>query len=447
MSLPMSVQTERIWMQICSIQSDDVRYQTIHTVLRAPDVIAGFRRLGVYAHVLAWLSAYERGETVRFPFTASGQLIQENFFQANYQQSAQQERWKHMYAAAPQTIQHHTADMFAHNPYAAATQTQTHYQSSQSQSSMVVHPAAKAMDFFQESLELLGIDESESLTHERIRYAYKSKAIYAHPDKGGSKEQFDALRKAFQYIEKIVDRITPRQSAAEKAKMTAAVTMETARAQRENALPEIKEAPAVQLSAKKLNMADFNRLFEENRLPDQDRDTGYGSWLSSQAGSDDIQKDPRLAGKFSQQAFEQVFREKAMTQTSSTAMIKRNGPDALIALGGTELGGSSDNFTAAFGSDTQFTDLKQAYTTGSTVFQEVADVKVTERSARNIDEAKRLREEAMRRVDPDEESRIAAHAAELDRRERERRLRMAKQDATAELWHQRVGSRFQVADR
>jgi uncharacterized protein YaiL (DUF2058 family) len=307
---------------------------------------------------------------------------------------------------------------------------------------MIVSPAAKALDYFEEALGILGIRDSDGLTHEQLKAAYKRASLSAHPDKpGGSAAAFDALRRAYQYVEKILDRVKPRVDAEEKARMTTPVTAESAR----KARAELPAAPKIQLSAKKLDMAVFNQLFEENRLPDPTRDSGYGDWLKSQGGDDSVAADPRLKGKFNQSVFESVFQERA--GRGADAIVKRLEPDALYAPGGTELGGDGRNFTAAMGSDTQFTDLKEAYTTGATVYQEIADVRIVERSAKSVSEAKRLRDAEMARVDPDEGSRIAAAAAALEERERQRQLRYAAEQTAAEEWDRIMRSRLAVTDR
>jgi hypothetical protein len=308
-----------------------------------------------------------------------------------------------------------------------------------------VSPAAKALDYFQECLQLLGIGEQESLTTDRLKSAYKRTSLAAHPDKGGSPEAFDAVNRAYTYVGKILARINPNMSASEKARMTSTVTMETAEAYRQTSAPAaLPDQPPVALSSKKLDMGMFNKLFEENRLPDPARDSGYGDWMKNQGGSDDVQMDARLKGKVTPQNFESIFRERALQQAPVTAITRRLEPDALVAPMGYELGGEAKNFTAAFGSDTQFTDLKEAYTTGATVFQEVADVRVVERSARTVGEAEKIRAQEMARVDPDEKSRIAAAAAALEERERQRRLRLAQQDTTAESWHDSLRRRLLV---
>lgn len=327
-------------------------------------------------------------------------------------------------------------------PYAAHGPS---HGSMRNESQMIVSPAAKALDYFQEALVLLGISENEPLTHERLRTAYKKASLRAHPDKGGSKEAFDELARAYQYTEKILNRIAPPTSSEEKKRMTAPVTMESAMGMRTATAP-VAEGPPVQLSAKKLDMSLFNKLFEDHRLPDPDRDTGYGDWLHGQGGSDAPEEDARLKGKFNQTMFEQVFREKAMSQNKSSAIVRKLEPDAIMPVQGVELGGYSENFTSALGSDTQFTDLKQAYTTGSTVYQEVAGVQLKERSVRSVREAQKHRDTEMARVDPDEHSRIAAAAAALEERERQRRLRLAQADTDAEAWSGQARRRMLVSD-
>ena len=401
----MGASASRIWSEICALESDTVRISMIETVLTSADMVYEAKRAGIYAHVLFWVSDCRNGTWKAFPYGSGTRT--------------QSDRIQHAGTGSSGTG------------------------SSGSGSQMIVSPAAKALDYFQESLALLGIDESEGITTERLKAGYRAASLRAHPDKGGSKEAFDEVVRAYKYVEKILVRINPKMTAEERARLTTPVTLESAKAARQG-LADIKP---VQLSAKKLDMATFNKLFEDNRLPDAGRDTGYGDWLSSSGGSDEVVADPRLKGKFNQQAFEQVFREKAIKQTAGTAIIRKLEPDAIISAGGVELGGSNDNFTAAFGSDTHFVDLKEAYTSGSTRFHEVADVRISEKSARSVEEAKRIRESEMSRVDPDEKARFAAAAAAYEERERQRRLRLAQQDTVAESWADQMRRRLLVSDR
>jgi len=371
------------------------------------------RRFGLYSPVLTWLTAYRSGLRTPFPYQSYVGLEEDNI--------------ELIVEEAPQRYSMYTT------PVPTSGQ-------------MVVSPVAKAHDYFQDSLELLGLSEEEGLTHERLRTAYKRTSVRAHPDKGGSEAAFDAVRRAYQYIEKILDRVSPRLSETEKKRRTEPVTMEAARSFRSSSAPVVPEEPPVQLNAKKLDMTTFNKLFEEHQLPDPQRDTGYGDWLKGQGGSDEAAADPRLKGKFNQTMFEQIFREKALQQQGNTQIARRLEPDALVPVAGVELGGEVDNYSAAMGAETQFTDLKQAYTTGSTVFQEVAGVRVSDRRISSVKDAERQRAEDMARVDPEEGARIAAAAAALEERERQRRMRAAKQDEAGEHWSETVRRRLMVTN-
>ena len=419
----MGASASRIWAEICAIESEHTRIKMIDTVLTSPDMVYEAKRAGVYGNVLFWLSDCRQGKVTRFPYAS-----------ASASASSSADRWS-MYSTPIQNQGHQQS-------YQQSYQ-QSHQQSHESNNQLIVSPAAKALDYFQESLSLLGIDESAGITTESLKAGYRAASLRAHPDKGGSKEAFDEVVRAYKYVEKILARVNPKISKEEKQRLSAPVTMENAMASRAG----LEDVAPVQLSAKKLDMSTFNKLFEDNRLPDPSRDSGYGDWMSSAGGSDEVASDPRLKGKFSQQTFEAVFREKAMNQTAGTAIVRKLEPDAIMPTSGTELGGDSSNFTAAFGSDTQFVDLKEAYTTGSTRFHEVADVQISEKSVRSVEEAKRMREAEMSRVDPDEKARLAAAAAAFEDREKQRRMRLAQQDTAAESWADQMRRRLFVTDR
>ena len=396
--------SSRIWSDICELESDNVRAQMIRRVMQISEHVMAAQQVGLYGGITGWLSAYSMGLQTPFPW-----------------QKRPSDPRMSMYTT----------------PVVPATQSP----SVSTSSALVVTPASRALDEFHEALEVLGIREDEGLTVDLIKSAYKRRSLRVHPDKpGGSKDAFDELQKAYLYVVKILKRINPEISAAEKDRQTAPVTMERATAAR----ADLADVAPVQLSAKKLDMSMFNKLFEENRMPDQHRDGGYGDWLKSQDGDDSVSSDPRLKGKFNNNTFETVFRERALKQTAGTAIVKRAEPDALLPTYGTELGGQAGNFTAAFGADVQFTDLKEAYTSGSTVYHEVADVAIKERSVRSIKEAQRIRQEEMARVDPDEKARIAAAAAALEERERQRKLRLAQQDTASESWAEQMRKRLFV---
>ena len=453
----------RIWSELCGMESDDLRVTMLTRLMSSPEFVGALQRSGLYEPLWTWHSDWRRGIPTPFPWGAPREYVSVPVRAPAPPPMLYTPPTAPIPARPRDRIQHEGGEIWqkagrwsvpggsipggsvprgsAPVPQLEVREVRQPAVATTATTEMIVSPAAKALDYFEEALGTLGIRDSDGLTHEQLKAAYKRVSLTAHPDKpGGSAAKFDALRRAYQYVEKILDRVKPRISAEETARMTAPVSVESARKAR--ALPD---APKIQLSAKKLDMAAFNQLFEENRLPDPTRDGGYGDWLKSQGGDDAVAADPRLKGKFNQSVFESVFQERA--GRGADAIVRRTEPDALYAPGGTELGGDGKNFTSAMGSDTQFTDLKEAYTTGATVYQEIADVRVTERSATSVSEAKRMRDAAMSRVDPDEGSRIAAAAAALEERERQRRLRYAAEQTAAEEWDALMRSRLAVTDR
>ena len=375
-----------IWTEICAIQSESLRVQMIEMVLQSPDIVYDAKVSGMYGNILLWLTNAKAGRVQRFPYATSKEPQREKEKEKQQQQ----------------------------------------YQNTE----VVVHAVAKAKDYFQESVALLGIDEQEEITPERLKIGFRAAALRTHPDKpGGSKGAFDEVTRAYKYIEKILLRLNP---------VMKPETMETIVASRESVLTDMKP---IKLSSKNLDMSSFNKLFEDNRLPDPARDNGYGDWLNSK---DTDVAAPQLKGKFTPQAFESAIRDHVSNNNMS--IVKQLEPDAMIPTVGTELGADVSNFTTPFGATTQFMDLKEAYTTGSTRFQEVADVHVSERTVRSVDEARRIRETEMARVDPDESVRFAVASAALEERERQRRLRSVQQDIAADSWADQMRRRLFVSN-
>ena len=110
----MGASASRIWTEICAIESEYTRMNMVETVLASPDMVYEAKRAGVYGKVLFWLSDSRRGSPTRFPYA---------------------------YSSAS----------------SASARAGTH----QIEHAIIVSPAAKALDYFQESLALLGIDESD----------------------------------------------------------------------------------------------------------------------------------------------------------------------------------------------------------------------------------------------------------------------------------------------
>ena len=411
----------RIWNNLCAITSLEARYKMLDTLLAGPEYVTAAKYAGVYAGLLQWRAAVQRGDAAYWPGTA---------------------------AAAPM----HTPPSLAFSPPQRST-------------ALATIPAPKrAMDYLHEAYELLGLDDSKPLTMEMLKIAYKKSALRAHPDKGGNPEMFDAVSRAYSYIEEILNKLIPR--AAGRA-TDAPVTIEQANAHRSLPVRPVstpfghEDAPAgtlqvedrapVSLNAKNLNMSVFNKLFDEHRLPDPDRDDGYGDWLkaSGEAEPRSHKAAEELRGKFNADKFRSVFQEElsAKPRAADTTLQRYRQPEALAlrSTGATEIGGGRPaQFTKHMGSDggLAYTDLKYAYGEGSTFSQEVSDASTTVKTYHQM-EAERA--SAPVELSPEEHAAVQTVERARQHAEQERQRRLAAGDTNAERAYEKMKGRLMIS--
>jgi curved DNA-binding protein CbpA len=308
-----------------------------------------------------------------------------------------------------------------------------------------VPPPKRALDTLHESYALLGLDDSKPLTHESLRAAYKRAAIRVHPDKGGSPEAFDEVTRAFTYVQEVLNKLIPRAAAADDARLTAAVTPETAARARAVVAP-VEDAPPIALNPKKLDMALFNKLFEENKLPDPDKDDGYGDWLKTHT-SGRASSTEAMRGKYNKDMFNKLFEDEARRSTTSEALTAYKPPSELmLAPGlGTELGADrpAQYTKVAGGAGIGYTDLKHAYGDGSTFSQEVSGVSLEGRP-KTIEQAKMEYGSAPRPLTAEESAAVASVERAREEAERQRRMRLATRDVDAEAMHTRLKNRLLI---
>jgi hypothetical protein len=210
---------------------------------------------------------------------------------------------------------------------------------------------------------------------------------------------------------------------------------------------QIPPSNPIRVDPKKLDMNVFNQLFEQNRLPDPEKDDGYGDWLKSQeasAASASLKKSGiNMRGKFNLNVFNEAFENEAREIEKSTAVTKYDSPDALILTpGAVVLGGEKPaEYTAPAGSRVQYTDLKAAYSTRTTFSHEVGDVKVGNRS---YEQAKAEREKDPGPTTPEEAARLAEMARRAQLAEQSRQMRAAAYDTNAAAYHDKMKQRLLI---
>ncbi len=388
-----------MYQNLLAIQSPDTRMQMIQTLLSSPEHMNVARNAGIYGHLLHYVQQVKTGmKAPPLPGEKGGEV------------KAQQPLLQ-----KPLLQQQIVSSSRPANQVTARQASQAGNE--------------KAMNYFSACLRILGLEEEVALTPEGLKSAYKKAVVRAHPDKGGSEKEFEAVTRAYAYLGEILSRIHGGRK--KEGKVEAPTTLSAGRGMEADAW---KMVEPVQLNPSKLNLDAFNSMFEKTRIPDPE-ESGYGDWLK---GGDDAggSSAPKFGGKFNRDVFNQAFAEEQRSKNGAAAGGKSN---AIVAqelslasrMGfATELGrsGRDDYTVAANERGVAYTDLKKAYTEYNTFSHQTAGVKVDNRS---IAQLSKEREKAPAPLANAEMEELQRAEAALVRREEQRRMTMA-QEAIAE---------------
>ena len=376
----------RIYTNIIQIRDPIKRVQMINTCLASMEYVASAKRAGIYSYLLNYIAIVNSGG-------AAPVLPGENHILQQPQQQQQSS------SVIPRSLQSNfqgpgapNATSYANqsNNYGSGRQGQiiTHTDNTPSWKVITDTPKQKAMSYFASCLEVLNIQEEVALTEEALKSAYKKMALKAHPDKGGSEEYFEAVTRAYAYLSEILKHMKGGRKEVN-GRVEAPSSLNTNRDADANKWKH--QGDPVSLNAKNLDMNAFNTLFEQTHMPDPDAD-GYGDWLK---GNDSRTSGPKFKGEFNRDVFNRMFDDEAKKgQRQSNNLIVHPGEMALTLnpTSGVDLVGERpDSFTAAPNSRFQFTDLRGAYTTDSTISDKVSNVQVGER---NFEQYRASREKA-----------------------------------------------------
>jgi len=287
----------------------------------------------------------------------------------------------------------------------------------------------KAIGYFQACLQMLNLEEEVALTEDLLKSAYKKSVLRHHPDKGGSEKEFEKVTRAYAYLGEILRRIHGGRS--KESVVEAPNVLKDSRAKD---YENVKHIEPIRLNPKKLDIDAFNKMFEQTRIPDPEED-GYGDWLKDE--KDTNSSGAKFSGKFNRDVFNQAFEDEAKNSAKQKNYII-NQPQSMIMAPtlGVELGRDRpDSYTAAYNSDLNFTDLKQAYTVENTFSKQVANVRVDSRDFKSYkdDYGKKpvpLTNDEMLEVQRGEEM--------MKQREQQRQLRAAQEDMSVQKYFDRM---------
>jgi len=398
----------RIYKELLKIQNPATRTEMIRTLLAGQEYLASARLSGVYSHLLAYIARVDAGQR---PAALPGEMAM-----TAVQQPQQQQRYQ------PQQ----QTQIVDHVPPQLLPQSQQR----PSAHVMKGRRNEKALNYFQKCLEVLGLTEEVALTEELLKKAYKRVALKAHPDKGGTEEEFEAITRAHAYLGEILLRIK-----GGRKKEGVVDAPEALQDTRKEASKDWEMVQPVRLNPKKLDMNAFNQMFEQTRIPDPEED-GYGDWLKGADGA--AGSGPKFGGKFNRDVFNQAFEEEAAKRRAQGGEVTVRQPEALTLapMSGVELGRSGGgSYTAAVGSSMKFTDLKNAYTSENMITNQVSDVRV---EARSFDQYSSSRKQAPAPLSNQEMAGVMAAEAAAAKREEQRRLRAAQEDSLGSQYFERM---------
>lgn len=409
----------RIWNNLCSLQDDASKLKMLDVLFSSPEHVTAAKQAGLYSGLVQWVSGVRHGTYAVWPGVGAPAPVSI--------------RLPPIHKAPPQ------------------------------QQLARVPPPKRALDTLHEAYNVLELNDSIPLTHDALRQAYRKAGFRTHPDRGGSPEAFDEVTRAFEYLQQVLEKLVPKTAKdGSDPRFTAPVTAEAAAQYRNTivrntgqptGLPQIEgpvyqeTATQVSLNPKKLDMAVFNKLFEENRLPDPDKDDGYGEWLKTHE-STGISGTVNMRGKYNKDMFNKTFEEEAKRISSASSAVTKYAPPAELTLAptmGTELGKvRPDQYTSAAGKGTiGYTDLKHAYGRGSTFTQEVVNVDVSDRP-QTFEQAKREYSQAPKQMSAEEAAAVAAFDAAKKQAEEQRQRRAAAHDVDTQNHYERIQRRLLI---
>jgi hypothetical protein len=394
----------RIYKNLLQIKSLAKRQEMLEALLNGNEYIISLKRAGIYGDVLAYIGSLRSGRVPSVSLPGETGV-----------------------AAAPVPVQNQ-------RPQNQLVIGQAPVQKDPMKVVARQKNSQKALSFFTTCLRVLDLAEEVALTEEALKKAYKKKAISAHPDKGGSEEQFESVTRAYAYLSEIIKLVKGQRT---KDTETAALpSVDSVKAGRSEAATSFAHVEPVRLDPKNLNMETFNRMFEQTRIPDPE-DDGYGDWLKSAEGEAATAAGPKFGGKFNRNVFNQMFEDESkrgrIPQQALTVMT----PEALIMAPslGLELGRDRpQTYTAPANAPVNYTDLRQAYTTGATFSGEVAGVGYAPRSL----ESYKASREAPQVLSEQERLMIEQHDRGREDAEKQRQLRAAHEHVVADQYFERM---------
>jgi curved DNA-binding protein CbpA len=277
-------------------------------------------------------------------------------------------------------------------------------------------------------IQILGLTDGVQYTELDIKKAYRNLAIRYHPDKGGSEEVFKILTKAYMYLLKRAQG----DNYVEKNFMDLKTNYDRETNTREGGI-----------NNDEFNVKNFNKIFDENKLEDEERDFGYGDWKTT-----DTSEEPAkiFNQKFTADIFNQVFNELKTNKAPAQDVIVYEEPRPLttsnrLGFSDVDYKRSSDyskEYDIQDGNSRQgiyYMDYKRAYTDTTLISPDAVKPR---QEYKDIEDAQIAREKQDFTMTDEERAFYEEKKRKEDEYEVERLSRLRKRDDQLETHSSRV---------
>jgi curved DNA-binding protein CbpA len=291
--------------------------------------------------------------------------------------------------------------------------------------------------------DVLGV--GPNFTWDELKLAYRRAARLAHPDKGGSQKLFEIVTESFRQLGeeyKFRQGGRPHHELKQEAQSYYTEQKERAFGRPESARGGPKTREGIGGGNDPESLDRFNRVFEENRLPDEETERGYADMMEkSNPNREDINVAKTLSGKYSRRKFNEAF-ERDTLPASEEIIIYRE-PEPMIAarkMQFTELGaGGTEDYSGGAEEarrGLQYTDYKKAHTTVRLVDPRA----VAERKDfKTVDEYEAYRaRKTQRQLTDEEQAWLDAKKAKEEAAEQTRLERLRTRDQNVAIHHERM---------
>lgn len=278
--------------------------------------------------------------------------------------------------------------------------------------------------------QVIGV--GKKFSWEELKEAYRTRAMQVHPDKGGNQEVFNLVTHCFK---ELAQEYKMKQDAKLHHELKQGYEQHIAAQPRPVDTRESKSSRSDGDFHKK-----FNRLFEENRLKDDEGDVGYGHIMAQSSSTREDIDIPRTMKTFNHDRFNDTF-NKQVPSSKNVVVYKEPQPLQLAkSIQYTELGGKTDDYSSSVERGEkrgiQYTDYMKAHTTSRLINPD----EIKERQTyKNVEDYENARSEAVKRAATEEELKWMKERIELEEKQEYDRLqRLKMRDTEISKHYERV---------